>query len=271
MKDTVVLITGCSSGVGHDLAGRLAERGYTVVATARKAEAIADLRVAMKLALDVTDQKSVDEAVRTTLARFGHIDVLVNNAGHSVRSAVEEMDETLAREMFDVNVWGLIRMTKAVLPHMRERKSGRIVHVGSVVGKFTWPVNGGYSASKHAVEALSDAMRLELKAFGIPVVLVEPGTIDTKFMASSEEKSADRYDDRASPYANLYERFRSMAANPARRGAPAEAVSRVIIGAIEAKKPKARYLAVVSPLYRAILRMKDEPRDRLISKAFGID
>jgi len=271
MKDTVVLISGCSTGVGRDLAQTLSERGYAVVATARKLDSLAGLPAAMTLALDVTDQKSVDDAVAAVLARFGRIDVLVNNAGYSVRSAVEEMNETLAREMFDVNVWGLLRMTKAVIPHMRERKAGRIVHVGSVVGKFTWPVNGGYSASKHAVEALSDAMRLELKSFGISVALVEPGTIDTKFMKSSEEKSADRYADKDSPYARLYERFRGMAADPARRGAPAEEVSKVIIEAIEAKKPKARYLAVVSPLYRAILGMNDKARDKLISKAFGIE
>ena len=271
MKDTVVIITGCSTGVGRDLAGRLAGRGYTVVATARKPEAIADLPVTMKLALDVTNQRSVDDAMQAVIARFGRVDVLVNNAGFSVRSAVEELDETLAKGMFDVNVWGLVRMTKAVLPLMRERRAGRIVHVGSVVGKFTWPVNGAYSASKHAVEALSDAMRLELKGFGIPVVLVEPGTLDTAFMKSSEEKSADRFVDANSPYANLYARFQGMAADPARRGAPAEAVSRVIIEAIEAKKPKARYLAAVSPLYRAILAMSDKARDRLISKAFGID
>ena len=271
MKDTIVLITGCSTGVGRDLAGRLAGRGYTVIATARKPETIADLPVAMRLALDVTNQNSVDDTLAAVIARFGRIDVLVNNAGHSIRSAVEELDETLAKEMFDVNVWGLVRMTKAVLPGMRERRSGRIVHEGSVVGKFTWPVNGAYSASKHAVEALSDAMRLELKSFNIPVVLVEPGTIDTAFMRSSEGKSADRFSDKDSPYSRLYTRFQGMAANPARRGAPAEAVSRVIIKAIEAKKPKARYLAAVSPLYRAILAMNDKARDRLISKAFGID
>lgn len=271
MKDIVVLITGCSTGVGRDLAGRLAGSGYTVVATARKPEAIADLPVALRLALDVTDQRSVDEAVAAVIARFGRIDVLVNNAGYSIRSAVEELDEASAKAMFDANVWGLVRMTKAVLPLMRERKAGRIVHVGSVVGKFTWPINGAYSASKHAVEALSDAMRLELKSFGIPVVLVEPGTIDSAFMRSSEEKSADRYSDKNSPYAGLYDRFRTMMADPARRGAPVEAVNRVIIEAIEAKKPKARYLAAVSPLYRAILRMNDKARDRLIAKAFGIN
>ena len=270
MKDTVILITGCSSGIGHDLAARLADSGYCVIATARKAESLATLPVALRLSLDVTDQASVDAAVKTALDHFGKIDVLVNNAGYAVRSAVEEIDEDQARKMYDVNVWGLLRMTKAILPYMRARKCGRIIHVGSVVGKFSWPINGAYSSSKHAVEALSDSMRVELKPFGIQVALVEPGTTNTNFMTSSEEKSRAHYADDGSPYRDLYARFRALSQESAHEGAPAERVSRVIQKAIEARKPKARYLAAISPLYRALLHMGDSVRDGALMKIFKI-
>jgi NAD(P)-dependent dehydrogenase (short-subunit alcohol dehydrogenase family) len=268
MKEDVVIITGCSAGIGRDLAERLSARGYRVVATARRLETIEDLPAALHLELDVTDQASVDAAVSRTLASLGRIDFLINNAGHSVRAAIEDMDEKLSREMFDVNFWGLIRTSRAVLPHMRTRKAGRIIHVGSVVGKFTMPVNGVYSASKHAVEAVSNAMRIELKPFNIPVVLIEPGTIDTRFMSSSVAMSREQFDDPDSPYAGIYERFRAMSAQPARRGAPPEKVSRVIIRAMEADRPKARYLAAVSLLYRAILMMNDPLRDGFMTRAF---
>lgn len=268
MEGDVVIITGCSTGIGRDLAEKLTARGYQVVATARRKETIRDLSAALRLEMDVAEQASVDAAVSETLARLGRIDFLVNNAGHSVRAAVEDIDEASAREMFDVNLWGLIRATKAVLPHMRERKAGRIIHVGSVVGKFTMPVNGAYSASKRAVEAIADAMRIELMPFGIPVALIEPGTIDTKFMQSSIAKSRDRFDDAGSPYAGLYDRFRAMSAQPARRGAAPEKVSRVIIEAMEAKRPKARYLAAVSPMYRIILASSDRLRDAMMAKTF---
>jgi NAD(P)-dependent dehydrogenase (short-subunit alcohol dehydrogenase family) len=268
MKNDVVMITGCSTGIGRDLAGRLSAEGYRVIATARKLETIKDIPAALHLEVDVTDQASVDAAVKQTLEQFGRIDFLVNNAGHSVRSAIEDMDENSARQMFDVNLWGLIRMTRAVLPHMRKRKSGRIVHVGSVVGKFTMPVNGAYSASKHAVEAISNAMRIELKQFNIPVVLIEPGTIDTGFMKSSVAKSRDQFDDPASPYAGMYKKFQALSNQPARQGASPEKVSRVIIKSMEVKHPKARYLAAVSPLYRIILLMNDRIRDSLMAKTF---
>ncbi len=268
MKEDVVFITGCSAGIGRDLVERLSARGYRVVATARRLETIKDLPAAMHLKLDVTEQASVDAAVSQTLESLGRIDFLVNNAGHSVRAAVEDMDEKLSREMFDVNFWGLVRVSRAVLPHMRARKAGRIIHVGSVVGKFTMPVNGAYSASKRAVEAVSDAMRIELKPFNIPVALIEPGTIDTRFMSTSVARSRERFDDPDSAYAGIYGRFRAMAARPARRGAPPKEVSRVIMRAMEAARPKARYLAAVSPLYRAILLMNDPLRDGFMSRAF---
>jgi NADP-dependent 3-hydroxy acid dehydrogenase YdfG len=268
MESRVVLITGCSTGIGRNLAERLARAGYTVVATARNVESLRELPVALKLPLDVTSQTSVDQAVLDTLREFGRIDVLVNNAGHSVRAVVEEVDEALARAMFDVNVWGLLRVTKAVLPHMRANCTGRVIHVGSVMGKFTFPVNGAYAASKHAVEAIADAMRVELKGFGIPVVVIEPGTIDTNFLATSESRGVAFSSNADSPYAPIYAQFRRMAST--RKGANAERVSSVIQHAIEARRPRARYLAAVSPLYRLMLLLGDRVRDLLEQRAFRI-
>jgi NAD(P)-dependent dehydrogenase (short-subunit alcohol dehydrogenase family) len=238
------------------------------VASARDPASLADIPAALKIALDVTDQDSVVEAVKTVLARFGRIDALVNNAGHSVRSTVEETDEQLAKAMFEVNVWGLLRLTQAVLPSMREKGGGRIINLGSVVGRFTYPLNGAYAASKHAVEALSDALRVELTPWGIPVVLIEPGTIATTFMASSQKRSHAMYAKLDSPYAAIYRRFNELAAR--QPGAHPARVSRVIRHALENPRPRARYLAAVSLAYRLMLILGDRGRDALQQRVFNI-
>ncbi|HEX7975514.1 MAG TPA: SDR family oxidoreductase, partial [Anaerolineales bacterium] len=173
--DKVVLITGCSTGIGRDLAQELAHSGYTVAATARKAETLEDLDVALKLPLDVTQPGSIHQAVDCVLQRFGRIDFLVNNAGYAVRGAVEEVPVEQAQQMFEANVFGVMRMIQAVVPHMRQQKSGRIINISSVSGKLVTPANGTYSATKFALEALSDALRYELEPFGIQVVVIEPG------------------------------------------------------------------------------------------------
>ena len=147
----VVLITGCSTGIGHDLAQRLTQSGYTVVATARKVETLNDLESALRLPLDVTQSDSVNNAVARTLRQFGRVDVLVNNAGYAIRGALEEIPEEQARQVFDVNMFGVLRMIQAVVPYMREQKAGRIINISSIAGKLSTPVNGIYSASKFAL------------------------------------------------------------------------------------------------------------------------
>lgn len=217
----VVLITGCSSGIGHDLARRLARAGvgYTVIATARQPETLADLQVPLKLPLDVTDKASVGSAVEEVVRRFGRIDVLVNNAGYAVRGAVEEIAEEQVRDMFDVNVYGVMRMLRAVLPQMRRQGAGRIINISSLAGKLAVPANGAYSASKFAVEALSDALRLEVAPFGIQVVLIEPGSIKTHFTATTEAHSEETLSNPASPYKDIYERYLQFAATMRGQGA----------------------------------------------------
>jgi NADP-dependent 3-hydroxy acid dehydrogenase YdfG len=157
----VVLITGCSTGIGRDLVQRLTQSGYEVVATARNVETLGDLPAALKLPLDVTQADSISQAVACALERFGRIDVLVNNAGYALRGAIEGVAVEQAQKMFDVNVFGVMRMIQAVAPHMRQRGTGRIINISSIAGRLSTPVNGAYSATKFAVEALSDAMRLE--------------------------------------------------------------------------------------------------------------
>lgn len=182
----VVLITGCSTGIGRDLVQRLTQSGYTVVATARNVATLDDVPAALKLPLDVTQPDSVNQAVELTCQRLGRIDVLVNNAGYAIPGAVEEISDEQARQIFDVNVYGVMRLIRTVVPLMRQQKSGRIINISSIGGKMALPTNGAYSATKFALEALSDALRLELAPFGIRVVLVEPGPIKTHFDATAQ-------------------------------------------------------------------------------------
>jgi NADP-dependent 3-hydroxy acid dehydrogenase YdfG len=149
MSSKIVLITGCSTGIGHDLAQRLTRANYRVVATARHPEELlSDLPVA--LPLDVTDPSSVASATEEVIRRFGRIDVLVNNAGYAVRGAVEDISAEQVQQMFDVNVFGVMRMIRAVVPYMRQQKAGRVITIGSLAGKLLLPVNGTYSATKFA-------------------------------------------------------------------------------------------------------------------------
>src|SRR6266540_3639977 len=178
-----VLVTGCSSGIGRATAEHLADRGWTVYATARRPESIEDLadRGCTTLSLDVTDEASMRSAVEAVEQAEGAVGVLVNNAGYSQSGAVETLPLDSVRRQFETNVFGLVRMCQLVLPGMRRQGSGRIVNVSSMGGKLTFPGGGIYHATKHAVEALSDALRFEVKGFGVDVVVIEPGLIKTGF------------------------------------------------------------------------------------------
>ena len=178
-----VLITGCSTGIGRATAEHLAKRGLTVYATARSLESIEDLKAAgcKTLALDVTDEDSMRAAVAAVEEAEGAVDALVNNAGYSQSGAVETVAPEDVRRQFETNVFGLLRMCQLVLPGMRRQGHGRIVNVSSMGGKLTFPGGGIYHATKHAVEAMSDAMRFEVKGFGVDVSIIEPGLIKTQF------------------------------------------------------------------------------------------
>ncbi len=270
MSSKIVLITGCSTGIGHDLARRLTLANYTVVATARHPEQLSDLHVALQLPLDVTDPTSVASAMEEVVRRFGRIDILVNNAGYAVRGAVEDISVEQVQQMFDVNVYGVMRMIRTVVPYMRQQKQGRVITIGSLAGKLVLPVNGTYSATKFALEALSDAMRVELAPFGIRVVLIEPGNIRTNFMATAQANSQETLSDPDSPYHALYHQYLQVMRTMRKSESGPEIVSRVVQHAIEANIPKARYLVAVPFSQRVVLRLGDTTRDTLFKRMFKI-
>ena len=251
MVSKAVLITGCSSGIGAATARRLAAKGWRVYATARRADAIAALREAgcETLPLDVTDEASMRAAVAAVEARDGAVGVLINNAGYSQSGALETLSLDAVRRQFETNTFGALRMAQLVLPRMRAQSFGRIVNVSSMGGKLTFPGGGAYHASKHALEALSDALRFEVRGFGVDVVVIEPGLIRTGF-AEAAGRAMEAAD--AGPYAafnaavahatsDVYERGPLAAL-----GGPPDAVAKVITRALAARRPKARYTVTAS-------------------------
>ena len=267
----VVLITGCSTGIGRHLAQRLTQSGYTVVATARKAETLDDLSVSLKLPLDVTQSDSVKAAVARTIQQFGRIDILVNNAGYSMLGALEEVSEKQTQQVFDVNVFGALRMIRAVVPYMRKQRAGRIINISSIAGKLSTPVNGTYSASKFALEALSDALHMELAPFGIQVVLVEPGAIKTRFDNTAQLRARDILLNTVSPYQPLYKQSKQFAAGMRKDEPGPEVVSEVIEQAMEAVKPKARYLAAIPFSGRLVMHLRDFIWGSVLRQMFKIN
>jgi NADP-dependent 3-hydroxy acid dehydrogenase YdfG len=270
MDRQVVLITGCSTGIGRATATLLAAAGFRVVATARRQDALEGIGAAMTQPLDVTDNASIASAVGATLERYGRIDVLINNAGYAIRGAVEEVDITGVQRMFDVNVNGIIRMVRAVAPSMRLQGSGRILNIGSIGGKLAGPANGTYAASKHAVEALSDAMRWELAPFGIDVVLIEPGEIKTNFLETALRGSRSLLDRRDSPYAALYARLAAVTSAQRVHESGPEAVASTVLAALRARRPHARYEVAVSLATRIAAALPDGAKDLLMRSLYGI-
>lgn len=187
-------ITGCSTGLGKSLARAVLKKGYRAAVTARNPETLQEFaqdfpETALRLPLDVTDPTAIQQAVKTTLERFGGIDVLVNNAGYGYRAAVEEGDPADTRRLFQTNFWGPVDLIKAVLPGMRERRSGTIVNISSIAALRTAPGSGYYAASKSALESLSDGLRAEVSPLGIRVLVVEPGAFRTDFAGRSLTQS----------------------------------------------------------------------------------
>jgi NAD(P)-dependent dehydrogenase (short-subunit alcohol dehydrogenase family) len=272
-----VLITGCSTGIGHATAERLAGRGWVVYATARRPETLVGLasRGCRTLALDVTDEASMSAAVATVEEEAGGVEVLVNNAGYSQGGPLEEVPLDEVRRQFETNVFGLMRMCQLVLPGMRRRRSGRIVNVGSMGGRLTFPGGGPYHATKYAVEALSDVLRFEVAGFGIHVVLLEPGLIRTSF-GTTAVGTVDAVAGHDGPYAEFSTALASTTAHaysgPMGRviGAGPERVARVIERAITASRPRTRY--VITPSARLMIGMRavlpDRAFDAVLARQF---
>jgi NAD(P)-dependent dehydrogenase (short-subunit alcohol dehydrogenase family) len=251
---STVLITGASAGIGRETAVLLAERGHHVIATARTFPALEQVRRTTKgrvdtIELDVTSQDSVDAAKREIASLVGQqgVDVLINNAAYTLTGPMEEVGDAELKAQFETNVFGPMRMVRTFVPQMRERGAGRIINISSVVGRLALPFFGPYNATKHAIEALSDSLRHELKPFGIDVVIIEPGAISTG-VSEADRSAMEQHAAPGSPYAEQIKKLLSFQQEMNANAAKPEVVARAIVRAVEAERPRARY---VVPLLRA--------------------
>jgi NAD(P)-dependent dehydrogenase (short-subunit alcohol dehydrogenase family) len=251
-RQLTALVTGASSGIGRAAALELAARGHTVFASARRAGELEQLARAndriVAVPMDVTDAGSVaSAAARVEELTDGHgLDVLVNSAGYALGGPVEALPAAAVQHQFQTNVFGLLDVTRAFLPRMRERRDGRIVNVSSVVGRVVFPGMGVYSATKYALEALSDALRMELAPFGVSVVLIEPGFVKTDIGEASQQQAAG-FAVAAEGYEELAAKTTEFVAKQvAETGIAPEWVARRIADAAEAASPRARYLLPAS-------------------------
>jgi NAD(P)-dependent dehydrogenase (short-subunit alcohol dehydrogenase family) len=239
----VILVTGASSGIGFDAAQTLARQGHRVYAAARRVERMEPLKAdgVVPVRMDVTDEASLQEGVRTVLEAEGRIDVLVNNAGYGYFGAVENVPLDEARRQLEVNVFGLARLCQLVLPAMREQGSGRIVNISSVAGKAVLLFGGWYHVSKYSVEALSDALRMEVKPFGIDVSLIEPGGIKTDWGIIAADHLAES--STGTPYEKegLRESETIRKAYSIRLLSKPCVVTRAISRAVNSRRPRTRY------------------------------
>ncbi len=271
-----VLVTGCSTGIGRAVVEDLLRQGHTVWATARRPDTLSDLadRGAHVTALDVTDEASMSSAVAEVEAAHGAVGTLVNNAGYGEYGAVEEVDMDKVRAMFETNVFGLARMCQLVLPGMRRAGKGRIINIGSMGGRFTFPLGGYYHATKYAVEALTDALRMEVKAFGVDVALVEPGVTRSSFVEKTGD-SDGMVGERDSPYAAVrasVARSNNEAYTNRMMSASAESVAQVVSSAVAADRPRSRYLLTPAAKVMAATHSVagDRVWDRLMARQFGL-
>ena len=245
MNKKVILITGASSGIGYDTAVKLAALGHKVYGAARRMEKMEPLREkgVVPVCMDVTDESSMKSCVQVIIDAEGRIDVLVNNAGYGYLGAIENVPLEEARRQLEVNLFGLARLTQLVLPHMREQHCGRIINLSSVAGKAVVLFGGWYNISKYAVEAFSDALRIETKPFGIKVSIIEPSGIKTPWgiiAAENLEKTSRNtvYEKEGMDMAGLLRRaYTSKILSPPSR------VSDAIVRAVKARRPRIRYRA----------------------------
>ncbi|MFP3583797.1 oxidoreductase [Paraburkholderia sp. SIMBA_055] len=236
----VWLITGCSTGFGRELAKLVLERGWRAVVTARDASKVKDIAEphgerALVLPLDVTNRAQIAEVVAQAKQRFGRIDALVNNAGYGYLAAIEEGEDAEVRAMFETNVFGLVDITKAVLPVMREQRSGLIVNVSSIGGLASFAATGYYHATKYAVEGLSETLATEVKPLGIDVLIVEPGPFRTNWAGASMKQSATVIDDYAATAGERRKQTEARSGNQA--GDPVRAAQAIIDAALSDKPP----------------------------------
>jgi short-subunit dehydrogenase len=270
----IALVTGASSGIGEATARRLAETGFTVYAAARRFERMQHLaEVGIRpITMDVTDDASAQAGIAAIVAEQGRIDVLVNNAGYGSYGAVEDVPMSEARAQMDVNVFGAARLIQLVLPTMRQQRSGTIVNVTSMGGKITTPLGAWYHATKFALEALSDCLRMEVAPFGIDVVVIEPGGIRTEWSGIAAEKV--RAVSSSGPYAAQANAVADSLTSESthRRSSPPELIGKTITKAVTSRHPKTRYAVGygAKPMIFLHSILPDRTFDTFIRRATGV-
>ncbi len=264
------LVTGASSGIGEATVTALLAAGYTVHAGARRVERMQKLADAgaRLLRLDVTDEASMTAAVETVLRDGGRIDVLVNNAGYGSYGAIEDVPLDEARRQFDVNLFGLARLTQLVLPTMRAQRCGRIVNVSSIGGEFGEPFGGWYHATKFAVEGLSDSLRMELRPFGIDVIVIQPGAIRTEWSAIARDGMM-KFSGNGAYGEGVRSHFKMLVwADQGSLRSPPSVVARTIVKAVSARRPRTRYATGGGA--RTLLLMRRVLSDRAFDATFRL-
>ncbi|MGW0176295.1 oxidoreductase [Rhodococcus sp. NPDC003322] len=274
MTTKTALVTGASSGIGEATARTLADLGYTVYGAARRTDRLQKLtdHGIRPLAMDVTDDPSATAGIDRIIAETGRIDVLVNNAGYGSYGAIEDVPLGEARHQFEVNVFGAARLTQLVLPHMRAQGSGTIVNITSMGGKIYTPLGGWYHGTKFALEGLSDCLRLEVRPFGVDVVVIEPGGIATEWGGIAAEHLRKVSGDTAySVQARAVATLLGSDAN-AKRNSPPQVIADTIGKAVTARRPKTRYTVGfgAKPLIFAKWLLPDRAFDAIIKRATGV-
>lgn len=260
----VAVVTGASAGIGKETSKILADKGYTVYGVARRTEKMSEFKSLgiHVIEMDVSDESSIVEGINRVIREQGRIDVLVNNAGFGLYGAIEDVPMADARYQMEVNLFGLARLVQLVLPHMRQQRFGKIVNVTSIGGKVAGPLGGWYHASKFAVEGLSDSLRLEVKPFGIDVILIEPGGVKTEWGGIAFDSAKKMSGETA--YRELAEKAGRVFARTADKNMEATEIGVMIQRAIEEENPRARY--VKGYLAKPILFAKKWISDGLFDK-----
>ncbi|MBI4469674.1 MAG: SDR family NAD(P)-dependent oxidoreductase [Acidobacteria bacterium] len=280
LRDKVVIVTGASAGIGEAVSRALGAQGARVVLAARRTARLDALKkeiesrggTALAVTADITEEAARASLVMATMTAFGRIDALINNAGFGQRGPVETVPLDNIRGNFETNLFSLIGLTQLVIPVMRKQGSGRIVNIGSVAGRIARPLTSVYDATKHALEAINDGLRGELRPFGIEVVMIEPGFIRTEFLDVAQRLAEPVLDDPASPYARFMRDQHERLQHMLKYGASAAKVSDAIIKALTASRPKARYAVPAHARFFLVLRwaLSDRALDWIVFRQMGL-
>lgn len=272
------LVTGASSGIGRETAKRLAREGFQVIASARRRERLEELAREnpniIPRPIDLSDTMELEKFCQELSALAEPISVLINNAGFSIRGALEDVPLSSIRRVYEVNLFALIRLTQACLPGMRQSRKGTIVNLSSIVGKFTFPLNGVYSSTKHAIEAISDALRMEVRPFGIRVVTIRPGVIATEFNETANQLTGDLLSRTDPDYRPFYQAYGAgigkLFSNISIPGP--DIIADLITKAVLSDSPKAVYFAgpFVEEIFGQRLRLDDDAFDQFMTEKTGL-